>query len=121
MNTHQNGLKNTFNRLHELILKERDAAKSLNIDVMLALNDDKKELVTHLEDIPREELDEECLMLADKIRVENRRNAYFYLNALQWLRQSIDFWGEKLYFRCYGKNGNMTNRQLSGNILSGKV
>ncbi len=121
MDNYQDRLKDEFNRLYELIVKERNAAKALNVDEMLALNQEKEELINHLESIPEEPLDGDCLALADKIRKENRRNAYFYLNALQSLRQAIDFFGDKLYFCSYEKNGNISNRKFSGNLLSGRI
>ncbi len=113
--------KDQFKKLYELIVKERNEAKALNIDEMLALNQEKEELINHLEVLSSENMDEECLNIVDQIRKENRRNAYFYLNALQWLRQSINFFGDKLYFCSYEKDGNMTNRQFSGNLLSGRI
>lgn len=110
-------------RLRELILAERRAAKSLSVDEMLELTARKESLlrkILPLVDSVRELSPPEREM-AEAVYTENLRNAYFFWSALKWVRESVGFIGEQISCQSYEKSGAVTRRPYSGALLSGRV
>ncbi len=111
--------RNKLHRLHELLLQEREHAKNLAVDAMLAVSKQKQELIDSLG--PIETLDPEDHALAEKIQDENRRNAYLFWSTLTWIRESMEFFGKKVSPSVYNAGGNTLNKACNGRLLSGKV
>ncbi|MDH4318440.1 MAG: flagellar protein FlgN, partial [Desulfobulbaceae bacterium] len=57
----------------------------------------------------------------ERIRVENRRNAYLFRSTLNFIRDTMTFFGIKSVPETYGKSGRTTNITINGKLLSGKV
>jgi hypothetical protein len=105
--------------LHKLLIQEREHAKSLAVDEMLAVSRQKQELINSLGHV--RELDPEDRVLADRIRSENRRNAYLIWSTLTWIRESMEFFGKKVSPCVYNAGGISLNKASNGRLLSGKV
>ncbi len=113
------GLKDQLQRLHQLLLKERECARALAMDELMATVQQKEALLGCLEQV--DAADAETRQLAEQIRAENRRNAYLFWSALQWIRESMQFFGRQSVPSGYGAAGATVNTANSGMILSGRV
>ena len=111
--------RNKLQQLHELLLQEREHAKCLSVEDMLAVSKQKHELIDSLGQI--EALDPENHALAEIIQAENRRNAYLFWSTLTWIRESMEFFGKKVSPSVYNAGGNTLNKACNGRLLSGKV
>jgi flagellar biosynthesis/type III secretory pathway chaperone len=111
--------RNKLHQLHDLLLQEREHAKSLEIDKMLAVSRQKQELIDALG--PIKELDADDRVLAERIRHENRRNAYLFWSTLTWIRETMEFFGKKVSPCSYNAGGTTLNKARNGRLLSGKV
>ena len=109
--------------LRDVILEERQAAKALVVDEMMALTDQKeqllKEMLPLVEDIGA--LSEEEQAMAEAVHSENLRNAYFFWSALNWVRESVSFIGEKMRPESYGGSGSISREGCSGALISGRI
>jgi flagellar biosynthesis/type III secretory pathway chaperone len=105
--------------LHEVILEERECAKSLDIVALQEATQRKDALIAQLE--LEGTLSPEDRQLADTIRFENRRNAYLLWSALNWIRESMEFFGRKTVPDSYTPAGSMVTRGAGGRLLSGRV
>lgn len=110
-------------RLRDLILAERQAAKALAVEEMLALTDEKesmlKELLPLVDSV--ETLSAEENEMAEAVYSENLRNAYFFWTALKWVRESVGFIGNQISCQSYEESGAMAKSRYSGALLSGRV
>lgn len=106
-------------RLLELICRERECAKRCALEEMRAATEEKELLLRSLG--PLAELDGEGRALAERIREENRRNAYLFWSALKWVRESMSFFGQQAAPVSYGARGGMVSVASSGMLLSGRV
>jgi flagellar biosynthesis/type III secretory pathway chaperone len=106
-------------QLHKLLLQEREYAKCLAVDKMLAISKQKQELIDSLDSLNA--IDQEDRALAERIRYENRRNAYLFWSTLNWVRESMEFFGNKVSPCAYNAVGNTLNKACNGRLLSGKV
>ena len=105
--------------LHDVIITERECAKALDLDALQEVTLRKEELLEQLD--LEGELGVEERKLADTIRFENRRNAYLLWTALNWIRESMEFFGRKSVPDSYGHNGNLVLNKSGGHMLSGRV
>ena len=105
--------------LHDVIITERECAKALDLDALQNVTLRKEELLAQLD--LEDELGPEERKLADSIRFENRRNAYLLWAALNWIRESMEFFGRKSTPDSYGNNGNLVLNKNGGHLLSGRV
>ena len=110
---------NKLNQLHKLLLQEREHAKCLAIDKMIAVSRQKQELIDSLGSLNA--LEPEDRALAERIRHENRRNAYLFWSTLTWIRESMEFFGKKVSPCAYNAGGNTLNTSCNGRLLSGKI
>jgi len=110
-------------KLHEVILEERRAAKALAVDRMLEMTEIKECLLKQMQPLVDsvDELTATEKDLAEAVNSENLRNAYFFLSALKWVRESMGFIGDKIYPECYGESGRVIKGRFSGTLLSGRV
>ena len=106
-------------RLHEIILKERECAKALAMDEMMAVTREKEELLRTMN--PLKNLNPEDRSFAEKIQAENRRNAYLFWSTLNWIRDTMEFFGRQTVPAAYTAGGYITKNSGGGRLLSGKV
>lgn len=105
--------------LHAVILRERESAKSLDIEALQEATLRKEQLLQQL-DI-QGELAPEDRELASAIRFENRRNAYLLWSALNWIRESMEFLGRRSTPNSYSPAGMLVTGKNGGHLLSGRA
>ncbi len=106
-------------RLHEVILEEREHAKALDMDAMMQSMQEKEELLqvlAHMKDLAQEDK-----VIAKTIRNENRRNAYLFKATLDWIRDTMEFFGKRTTASSYSADAGMVDSKINGRLLSGKV
>lgn len=106
-------------QLHELLLRERECAKKMDLEGMHSLADEKKALLQTLESVENE--GPEHAALAEKIRMENRRNAFLFWSTLKYIRESMAFFNRQVSRPAYGAGGRMQQGCNSGLVLKGRV
>ena len=109
----------SLHRLYEVTLEERDAARDLDMDRLMALLREKEELLPLLEET--QDLSPEERELARSVLHENRRNAYLFHSALNWTRESMELLQAASPPPIYGESGGIVEQAGEGNLLSGKV
>lgn len=114
-------LKNQLEHLLALILRERECAKALRIEELTAVTQEKESLLNALGNLRGS--GPEVRQLAERIRSENRRNAYLLWSALSWVRETMQFFGKQITPSGYGSAGTMvqTYSSTGGRLLSGRV
>jgi flagellar biosynthesis/type III secretory pathway chaperone len=114
-------LSEQLNQLYDLVIRERECARDLRLDELQDVVSAKEALMQELqftEDISVTEADKE---LADKLRFENRRNAYLLWSALNWIRESMTFFGRKSAPDAYNTSGTVVSGATGGRLLSGRI
>ncbi|MBU0943445.1 MAG: flagellar protein FlgN [Proteobacteria bacterium] len=106
-------------RLHNVILKERENAKALDMEALARTMEEKEEIIQILAHM--KVLDEEDKEIAGIIRHENRRNAYLFKATLGWIRETMEFFGKRTVASGYSANAGMVNSKINGRLLSGQV
>ena len=110
-------------KMREVILAERQAAKELAVDKLLALTAEKESLLKKI--LPFSDAVEQLTKaekeLSETVYSENLRNAYFLWSALKWVRESMGFIGDKMYPESYEGSGSVVKGRYSGALLSGRV
>ena len=106
-------------RLYEVLLEEREAARELNMDRLMALVREKEDLLPLLEDVP--ELSHEERELARAVVHENRRNAYLFQFALNWTSEAMELFQSASAPPVYSSSGAIVDQSGEANLLSGKV
>lgn len=117
MNTWQ--LKAQLEKLYALILRERECAKSFDLEGLTAVNLEKEELLGQLELEPGG--DPELEGLAGKIKHENRRNAYLFWSTLRFIRENMSFFNRQVSQPSYGAGGHLVHHGGNGLVLTGRV
>ncbi len=116
-------LAHTLKKLHEIILQERAAAKSFEVDSMLDLTQEKEKILEQImsrtEALP--ELSPEEQALAKDVYDDNLRNAYFFWAALNWVRDSMSYIGDQVRPEYYGGSGLIHRGENQGTLLSGRI
>ena len=111
--------KERLHKLHALLLQEREWAKALAVDKMIAVSKEKQDLMQTLGSMKT--MDPEDLSLAATIQAENKKNAFIFWSALTWIRESMDYLGKQASARIYNAGGDTINGAINGGLLSGKV
>lgn len=106
-------------RLRDLILQERHCAINLDMDGMTKAILNKEEVIKILAHV--KDVDESDKPLTKEIRDENRRNAFLFKSTLGWIRQTMEFFGQKTVTSTYGAQANTIASQVNGRLLSGQV
>jgi hypothetical protein len=106
-------------RLRDVILEEREYAKALDMEGMSRAMAEKEELIQVLAHV--QAIDENDRPIADQIRAENRRNAFLFKSTLGWIRNTMEFFGQKTVTSTYSSNANTIASQVNGRLLSGKI
>ncbi len=110
-------------QLRDVILEERQAARALQVEEMLALTQQKEQLLQELLPLVDaiEALTPEEQEMAETVHSENLRNAYFFWSALKWVRESVNFISEQMVPESYGGSGSMIRGSAAGALLSGRI
>jgi len=106
-------------RLRDLIFEERECAKALDMPGMIAAMNAKEELVKVLAHV--EMIDEQDRPIAGQIKEENRRNAFLFKSTLGWIRQTMEFFGQRTVTSTYSSSAYSVASQVNGRLLSGKI
>ncbi|WP_163339273.1 flagellar protein FlgN [Desulfopila sp. IMCC35008] len=106
-------------RLRDVIIKERNCAKKLDMEGLEAAMHEKEQLIKMLAHVKR--IDEADKPIAAEIRHENRRNAYLFKSTLGWIRHTMEFFGKRTVTSTYSSAGGEIASQVNGRLLSGKV
>lgn len=106
-------------RLRDIILQERECAKALNLEGMVAATNEKEQLLQVLAHV--QVIDDSDKPLAAEIRHENRRNAFLFKSALGWIRDTMEFFGRKTVTSTYSSSAYQVAAPVNGRLLSGKV
>lgn len=106
-------------RLRDIILEERHCAIALDMEGMERAMEKKEEIVKVLAHVQM--LDEQDKPIATQIREENRRNAFLFKSTLGWIRQTMEFFGQKTVTSTYSARANTVASQVNGRLLSGRI
>jgi flagellar biosynthesis/type III secretory pathway chaperone len=106
-------------QLHDIILKERECAKTLDMEGMISAMHSKEEIVKVLAHVKI--IDEQDKPIAARIRSENRRNAFLFKSTLGWIRQTMELFGQKTVTSTYSAHGYSVASQVNGRLLSGRI
>ena len=52
---------------------------------------------------------------------ENRRNAYLFRATLNWIQETMEFFGRKTVPATYNPRGVAQNAAMHGRLLSGRI
>jgi len=106
-------------RLRDVILEEREFTKTLDMESLTMVMQEKEELIQVLAHVKK--LDAKDSEIAQTIRDENRRNAYLYKATLCWIRETMEFFGKRTIASSYSSDAGMVNSKVNGRLLSGQV
>ncbi len=106
-------------RLRDLIFEERECAKALDMKGMIAAMNSKEQIIKVLAHV--KVIDEQDKPIASQIRAENRRNAFLFKSTLGWIRQTMEFFGQKTATTTYSASAYTVASQVNGRLLSGKI
>jgi hypothetical protein len=106
-------------RLRDLILQERHCAIHLDMQGMARTVQEKEEIIKILSHV--KSVTESDRPITKEIRDENRRNAFLFKSTLGWIRETMEFFGQKTVTSTYGAHANTVASQVNGRLLSGQV
>jgi hypothetical protein len=106
-------------RLRDIIFVERECAKALDMEGMIAAMNTKEDLMKVLAHV--KSIDDQDKPIATQIREENRRNAFLFKSTLGWIRQTMEFFGQKTVTSTYSASAYTVASQVNGRLLSGKI
>lgn len=106
-------------QLRDTILAEREHAKALDLEAMIADVKRKETLVRILHSVDSLHPDDQ--QFAREIKQENRRNAYLYRATLNWIQETMEFFGRKTVPVTYSQRGLSQNKTINGRLLSGSI
>jgi flagellar biosynthesis/type III secretory pathway chaperone len=115
----RDNVRELLTQLRDIIQAEREYAKELNIQAMQQAMAQKQTLIEALG--PVTELHPEDEALAREIQQENRRNAFLFRSTLNWIQDTMQFFGRKTVPTTYGQAGNAVNSTINGRLLSGRI
>ena len=105
--------------LHQLLLEEREYAKTLDMRELGRVQEEKQRLLAVL--APLHDLDDNLKELAKTIRKENRRNAFLLWTGLNVVRETMGFFHQQTARPVYGRQGVASRPAEGGRLLNGKV
>jgi len=106
-------------RLRDLIYQERECAIALDMKGMSSAMNAKEELMKVLAHV--KVIDDQDKPIASEIREQNRRNAFLFKSTLGWIRQTMEFFGQKTVTSTYSSSAYTVAPQVNGRLLSGKI
>lgn len=105
--------------LRDTIRDEREHAKSLDLEAMMADVRKKEALIRVLNTI--DQLHPDDRQYALEIKEENRRNAFLFRATLNWIQDTMEFFGRKTVPVTYSQRGTSQNSAINGRLLSGRI
>ena len=105
--------------LRETIREEREHAKALDLNAMMADIKRKETLLRALNAVQSLHPDDQ--QFAREVREENRRNAYLFRATLNWIQDTMEFFGRKTVPVTYSQHGLSRNTTINGRLLSGSI
>lgn len=115
-----NSLRARLLKLHELLLRERECCKAVDLPGLQEVLTAKELLLIDLEPL-ESTVGSELRELAAKVKKENQRNAYLLWATLRFIRESMEFFGRQAGSPSYGAGGRMIQNGGSGLMLSGRI
>ncbi|WP_448872782.1 flagellar protein FlgN [Desulfobulbus propionicus] len=112
-------VRNLLIQLRETIKAEREHAKALDLPAMMADVRRKETLIQLLNSVS--ELHPEDQQYAREIQHENRRNAFLFRATLNWIQETMEFFGRKSVPVTYSPYGQSRTTAINGRLLSGIV
>ena len=106
-------------RLRDCIREERECAKKMDMDGMARIREEKEALIALLDGI--RELAPEDRKYARQIQEENRRNAFLFKSTLNWIQDTMEFFGRTTVPTSYGQYGAPATPTINGRLLSGRI
>ena len=106
-------------RLRDLIREEREYAKQMDLEAMARIREEKETLIQILDSV--KELHPDDYKYARQIRQENRRNAYLFKSTLNWIQETMEFFGRRTAPTTYGQTGHTLAAPVNGRLLSGRI
>ncbi|WP_456388250.1 flagellar protein FlgN [Desulfolithobacter sp.] len=106
-------------RLRDLIREEREHAKNMDLEAMARLRKEKEALIQVLDTV--KDLHPDDHEYARQVRMENRRNAYLFKSTLNWIQETMEFFGRRTVPAIYGQTGQTMAPPVNGRLLSGKI
>ncbi len=112
-------VRELLRRLHGVIIAEREHAKALDLEAMAADIREKEAIIQLLGTV--QELHPDDRPFAEAVREENRRNAYLFKSTLNWIQDTMEFFGHKTVPATYGQSGRNVTAAPNGRLLSGRI
>lgn len=106
-------------QLRDTIRDEREHAKTLDMDAMLADVQRKEMLLRALGGV--ESLHPDDREFALEVQRENRHNAFLFRETLNWIQDTMVFFGRKTVPATYSQRGLAQNNTINGRLLSGRI
>ena len=78
-----------------------------------------EELLRQLSTVERLHPDDRHFAL--EVQRENRRNAYLFRATLNWIQETMEFFGRKTVPATYNPRGVAQNAAMHGRLLSGRI
>ncbi|ADW18397.1 hypothetical protein Despr_2253 [Desulfobulbus propionicus DSM 2032] len=106
-------------QLRETIQAEREHAKMLDLASMMADIRRKEAIILALNGVDTLHPDDQ--QVAREIQRENRRNAFLFRATLNWIQDTMEFFGRKSVPVTYNPYGRSQNSTINGRLLSGRI
>lgn len=105
--------------LLQLILRERECSRNLDMAALTDVSTVKDALVRELATLDSSDFSNP--RLAERVREENRRNAYLFWAGLGLVRDTMSFFGRQVPPPAYGALGGIVRGRPEANLLSGRI
>jgi flagellar biosynthesis/type III secretory pathway chaperone len=112
-------VRTLLEQLRSTIQDEREHAKALDLAAMMADVKRKEVLLRALNGV--ETLHPDDQPFAREVQQENRRNAYLFRATLNWIQDTMEFFGRKTVPVTYSQSGRSQNSTINGRLLSGRI
>jgi flagellar biosynthesis/type III secretory pathway chaperone len=119
MNMDRETVRELLLQLRDTIRDEREHAKALDLAAMIVDVKRKEAILRALNSV--ETLHPDDQQFAREIRQENRRNAFLFRATLNWIQDTMEFFGRKTVPVTYSQRGLSQNTTINGRLLSGQI
>jgi flagellar biosynthesis/type III secretory pathway chaperone len=106
-------------QLRDTIQAEREHAKALDLPAMMADVQRKEALLNVLNSV--KQLHPDDRQCAREIQFENRRNAFLFRATLNWIQDTMEFFGRKTVPVTYSQYGVSRSTAINGRLISGSI
>jgi hypothetical protein len=114
-----NELEQKMEQLLQLIQRERECCRSLDMVALAEVSTAKEALVRELALLDHSGFANP--RLAERVREENRRNAYLFWAGLSLVRETMGFFRRQAPPPSYGALGGIVQGRPGANLLSGRI